>query len=954
LQLKKFIIGIRQHPFFGYIAVPLIVGDCNTEFCVIRRTVVYQDIIDSPNRYNELEKRIVSITDKYSDQKIYQFFNKNKKISVTEYLSSLDQEFITKYIRPYIDKYIFKLITLLKSCEVEIYYKPYRYEYIYHYDKISINKTPAEAIFNFERTEEGIKYYLTVSFNEKEISIYQKKPIILVDIPAYVELEHILMYFEEIDSKKLLPFYTQQYVLIPKRAEMMYFENFILKTVRDFHVKSKGFEIKHIIPEKKAVLYIEKDWTEQFIIVPVFSYNNIEFKHNDPLSSFVIFDKQTFCITKYSRDFAWEKELISFLENLELQQYEKSYIISYKSKIKELQQCSTINWINENYHKIIEKGFIIEQKFASKKYFLKNVNINFEIENKIDWFDVNAIVHFGDFEFPFIKLKDYILNDIREFELPNKEIAIIPEAWFSKYKNILKLGKKTVKNTIQVYKIHFQALTYIDSFVSKVFDISVLNDFFTNPTGNLVELPKNLKSKLRDYQKVGYSWLMKLNQFGFGGCLADDMGLGKTVQVLTALLKNIENQTNKSTSIIIVPRSLLHNWLNEVYKHTPTIKTLLYAGNEREKLQNEYSKYDLLITSYGVARNDLDFFQKITFDYIVLDESQYIKNPLSKTYLAIKTFIGKNKIVLTGTPIENSLKDLWSQLHFSNKGLLGSFNFFKDTYISRIEKFNEEDTKNELKKLIAPYILRRTKEEVIKDLPEIEEQVVICEMTEEQTTYYEEEKAKIRNKILEFYNNGTLRKSSVYVLQALTKLRQISNHPYLVDNQYDANSGKFDEIFNRLETLIIHNHKVLIFSSFVKYLKLFEKEFLKRKWKYEIMTGLSTNRQEIINKFQENDKIQLFLISIKAGGVGINLTAADYVFILDPWWNPAVEKQAIARAHRIGQTKNVFAFKFITFGTIEEKISILQAKKSELSQEFIDLNNYFNYFTDENIVNLFE
>jgi len=741
---------------------------------------------------------------------------------------------------------------------------------------------------------------------------------------------------------------------------MMYFENFILKTIRDYQVKSKGFEIKHVTPQKKAVLIVEKDWTEQFILMPVFYYNNIEFKITDKLLSFVEFDKNTFCVTKYSRDLLWEKELVDFLSDFELVQNENYYTINYNSKIKELQQNATINWINDHYQKIIERGFIIEQNFASKKYFLKNVNIDFQIENKIDWFDVNAIVKFGDFEFPFIKLKDFILNDIREFELPNNEIAIIPESWFSKYKNILKLGKKTVKNTIQVYKIHFLALTEIESFVTSVFDISALNTFFANPYDNLVELPKNIKANLRDYQKVGYSWLMKLNQYGFGGCLADDMGLGKTVQVLATILKNIENQLNKanlenkSISIIIVPRSLLHNWLNEVHKHTPTLKALLYAGNERDKLQGEFSKYDLLITSYGVARNDLEFLQKIIFDYIVLDESQYIKNPLSKTYLAIKTFSGKNKIVLTGTPIENSLKDLWSQLHFSNKGLLGSFNFFKETYISRIEKLNEDETKNELKKLIAPFILRRTKEEVIKDLPEIEEQIVICEMTDEQTAYYEEEKAKIRNKILEFYSNGTLRKSSVYVLQALTKLRQISNHPYLVDNLYDANSGKFDEILNRLETLLIHNHKVLIFSSFVKYLKLFEKEFLKRKWKYEIMTGTSINRQKIIDNFQDNDKIQIFLISIKAGGVGINLTAADYVFILDPWWNPAVEKQAIARAHRIGQTKNVFAFKFITFGTIEEKISILQSKKSDLAQEFIDLNNYFNYFSDENIVNLFE
>ncbi|MBN2892495.1 MAG: DEAD/DEAH box helicase [Bacteroidales bacterium] len=965
--MQKFIVGIRQHPVFGYIAVPLIVGECQEEFCRVIRSVVFQDIIDSPKEYNDLQKEIVTISDNYSDEKIYAYFNKNKKNSITDYLATLDEKTIDDVIRPYIEKHIAHLLKLLTTNDTEIYYKPYRYEHIYKSDKITINPTHADVVFNFERNEEGIKYHLTVTFNGKEISIFKKKPIILLNKPAYVELEHILMSFEKIDGKKLLPFYTRQHVEVPKSMEKKYFENFILKTVRDHQVRAKGFEIINLEPQKKAMLHIESDWLGEYAIIPKFSYNGKNFNIDHKLKNFVELDEHTFNITKFSRNLEWEKEKIEFLKKSGLIQKDNFFKIDNPKYSKEKQKSETINWLNENYDKLEDFGFEIIQRFSSKKYFVKEVSLDFKVETKIDWFDIKATVHFGEIEMPFYKLREYILNNRREIELPNGEIAVIPDAWFKKYKNILKFAKKTKKDNMVLSKFHYFALLETENFANNSFDTDKLEKFFESPEKNGVKIPKSLLTKLRDYQNVGYSWLNKLRENNFGGCLADDMGLGKTVQILSAILKQLEdnNQINdqkiisekpsksRLLNLVIVPRSLLHNWLNEVKKNTPAINTLLYAGNDRERFLKKLDEVDLIITSYGIARNDLEVFLKYEFNYIVLDESQYIKNPNSKTYQSIKLLNGKNKVVLTGTPIENSLRDLWTQLNFVNKGILGSFSFFRENFISPIERTNNEETKEELKKIIAPFILRRTKEEVVKDLPEIEEQTVICEMTEEQATLYEEEKSKVRNKIIEFYQQGTLKQSSVYVLQALTKLRQIANHPKMVEAENVSSSGKFDEVFSRLETLLNNNHKVLIFSSFVKYLKIFEKEFKKKKLKYLMLTGESTKRQEIIDEFQDNDDIKLFLISIKAGGVGINLTAADYVFVLDPWWNPAVERQAIARAHRIGQTKNVFAFKFITFGTVEEKINKLQQKKLELAHEFIDANNYFKYFSEDVIVDLF-
>ncbi len=963
--MKKFIVGIRQHPYFKYIAQPYIVKENNEEFFKVIRSVVFQDTLDSPDEFTNIEKKIIEITDKYSDEKIYAYFNKNKKLSVTDYLASLDENTIDNLIRPYIEKNVAKLIDLLKKSNVEIFYKQHRYDYIYKTDRITINPTLADVVFNFERTETGIKYYLTVTFNNKEISIFNKKPIILTNKPAFIELEHILMSFETIDSKKLLPFYTKQFIEVPKTIEKKYFREFILKTVRDHKVRGTGFEINELNPDKKAQLFIENDWTSEYAIIPKFKYNEITFLPDDKMINYVELDEKTLSISKFTRDKKWENQILEKIKNFGLiPKSDNIYKVDIKIESKEQQKNNTINWLNDNYQKLVNEGFEIIQRFAQKKYFVKEVSLEFEISEHIDWFDIKAIVKFGDFEIPFFKLRENILNEKREIELPNGEIAIIPEPWFAKYKNILKYAKKTKNDNIKISKYHYFAILETKYAYNFSEEVSKLDDFFKYPTQHQVEFPKTLKTKLRDYQKTGVSWLVKLRENNFGGCLADDMGLGKTVQALCAILKDLEDNKqikakikpveNHKLNLIIVPRSLLHNWLNEVKKNTPAIETLLYAGNEREKYTKKFDKVDLIITSYGIARNDLNFLSNFEFNYIVLDESQYIKNPNSKTYQAVKLLRAKNRIVLTGTPIENSLRDLWSQLNFINKGILGNYAFFRENFISPIERYNDENAKAELKKIIAPFILRRTKEEVVKDLPAVEEQTIICEMTEDQLFIYEQEKSKVRNKIVELYNQGTLKQSSVFVLQALTKLRQIANHPNIIDKEERFNSGKFDEVVNRLKVLLQSNHKVLIFSSFVKYLKLFEKEFKRKELPYLLLTGDTPKQQEIIDEFQNNNDIKLFLISIKAGGIGINLTVADYVFILDPWWNPAVERQAIARAHRIGQKNNVFAFKFITFGTVEEKINKLQQKKMQLAQEFIDANNYFKYFSEDVIVDLFK
>ena len=475
--------------------------------------------------------------------------------------------------------------------------------------------------------------------------------------------------------------------------------------------------------------------------------------------------------------------------------------------------------------------------------------------------------------------------------------------------------------------------------------------------------------------------MLKCGISKLGVCLADDMGLGKTLQTLAVLQYKIEKAENivekivpigqpkqlslfvndevtkikeRQASLIVMPASLIHNWHNEIKKFTPDLRVYIYTGINRIKDITTFGQYDILLTTYGTLRVDSESLKHYQFFYIVLDESQVIKNFHSKTYKSVNELKSKYKLVLTGTPIENSLSDLWAQLNFLNTGLLGNYNFFKDEFLNPIEKLKDEQKQNKLKDLIQPFILRRTKQEVASDLPELNIQTIFCDLTDEQEKIYESEKSRIRNIILENIDKKGFENSAFVVLQGLTKLRQLANHPLLIDENYKFDSGKFEEITRNMDNLANENHKALIFSSFVKHLNLFEDYCNQKGYKFSKLTGETRNREDVVKNFQENSEINFFLISLKAGGVGLNLTAAEYVFLLDPWWNPAIENQAINRAHRIGQTNRVFVYRFISNNTIEGKIQELKERKSRLAEVFIHSNNPFKELSSDHILELFQ
>lgn len=979
MEDTEFIIALTEHRFLGNIFIPYLIQK-NGPYYTVKSHVKPRDFkAESDYEFSKYEKELVNIIDKYSDERLVKKFSRTG--NATEFYATLTPSFFQKQVSPFIEKCMFQVAEILMLSPVRLLNKEAKYANLYDEDEIEVPPLFASPVFIFDRKETETIYRLKVIHDNHEVSLQSQQIKVISNHPCMLVYRRKLLVFELLDSKKLLPFFEKERVVIPHSIEEKYYTGFVLNVIRDYEVVANGFVIEKSGSEKTAILSLEKNLQQHPVFVLRLSYGSDSFLPNSNRNVAVSVRKHetNWIFKKTVRNFVWEKEITAFIKSLGLQE-ENGYFPLRGNQLLDSSEALylLLDWLNKNNETLKAKGIKAIQDKLEKTYFTGDSTLVLQTKTKDDWFDVYAIVKFGEFDIPFIRLKKYILNDIREFELPNGEIAILPEEWFARLKGFIPFVKLH-GNKIQLEKYHFTLLKN----QLKGFDKDVLERFqnIENPENESVQIPNKLKARLRGYQEEGFRWMFHLYKNGFGGCLADHMGLGKTLQTLVLLLKlkrtkkefsipnplATENQLSlfaenrveediQPASLIVVPTSLVHNWDNEIRKFTPALKVYKHYGVQRRKaidLQRISQYYDIILTTYGTLRNDIDILKYTEFFYLILDESQFIKNPTSKTYKALIEMRAQHRLVLTGTPIENSLSDLWSQMNFLNPGLLGNLAFFQRTFITPIEKHNDKEQQEKLQLMIRPFILRRKKNEVARDLPPLMEQVLFCEMTSEQHKKYEHEKSVIRNTILESIENEGMKKSSFVILQGLTKLRQLANHPSMLEKESNMESGKFQEIFRMLENLVAENHKVLIFSSFVKHLELIKHGIEQEKWKYSILTGQSTRRDQIIREFQEDDENRIFLISIKAGGVGLNLTEADYVFIIDPWWNPAVENQAINRAHRIGQDKHVFVYRFITENSIEEKIQQLQERKSSLADKFINSNNPFQAISKEEIVELF-
>jgi len=945
-------------------------------FYSIKKMVKKFDLEHSDYTFTEQEKELVKLVENYSDEALVRKFARKGKTD--NFFRNLDPALFQEHISPYIDRQILKCVSILMAGRVRVFLKQAKYANLYDEDEMQINRSFAGYIFQFERTTEGTRYNLLIEQDGEHINLQHKNVMIVAHNPCCLVFRNKLYAFENLSSKKIMPFLQKEFISVPKQVEEKYYKTFVLNTIKENRVLAKGFTIEEKETDHIVILSLEPTLQYKPAFFVRFRQGQKEYDPNMQSGVFVSMDEKdgTYFFTKIKRDFQWENGISDLLKELGLTESRSAYTLPITEYLDDRDTLyELVNWLNINRETLEQQGFLLQQNKLGKIYSTDKQELNIEIKTEADWFDVYAKVKIGPYDIPFIQLRKYILNSIREFELPNGEVAILPKEWFTRYQEILPYAKVS-GDSFRLKKFHYQLLRKNLKGIDKTY-IARLEEIGENRQKMI--LPDKLKATLRSYQEEGFSWMFHLYINGFGGCLADDMGLGKTLQTLALILKlkrlkrgivvpEFDNQDAQldlfsepvteqvqPASLIVLPVSLIHNWENEIRKFTPSLKVCKYVGNQRRKMNfgKTLLYYDVVLTTYGTVRNDIEMLAAHSFFYLILDESQYIKNASSKTYKAVSRLDSLHRLVLTGTPIENSLSDLWSQLNFLNPGLLGNQAFFKREFQTPIEKKNDPEKREKLQMLIRPFVLRRTKEEVAKDLPALTEQIRYCTMARGQREFYEKEKSFIRNTILQNIENQGLEKSAFVVLQGLTRLRQLANHPSMVEKAEELESGKFNEIFRCLENLMAEKHKVLIFSSFVKHLNLLKERIEAENWKYSVLTGQTRNRGEVINAFQNDPDNRIFLISLKAGGVGLNLTSADYVFIIDPWWNPAAENQAISRAHRIGQDKKVFVYRFITEHSIEEKIQLLKDKKSSLARKFISSNNPFKAVTKEEIVGLF-
>ncbi|MBO4816086.1 MAG: SNF2 helicase associated domain-containing protein [Clostridia bacterium] len=476
-----------------------------------------------------------------------------------------------------------------------------------------------------------------------------------------------------------------------------------------------------------------------------------------------------------------------------------------------------------------------------------------------------------------------------------------------------------------------------------------------------IEIPDTMKATLRDYQKIGFKWLETLDSYKFGGILADDMGLGKTIQILSVILSYTnENKEKRKTSIVISPSSLALNWLQEASKFAPSLKVKVISGkaNERRQQIENLEYYDLIITSYDLLKRDSEKYEEknYSFKYVIADEAQYLKNSKTQNAKAIKNLKGDTRFALTGTPIENSLAELWSIFDFIMPGYLFQYKKFKNAYETPIVKNDDQDAMAKLKMLIEPFVLRRNKKEVLTELPEKTITVLNNSMEEEQEKIYMSYLVKAKQEVADQIKINGFEKSQIMILAALTRLRQICCHPSLFIEDYKGESSKLNQCMEIIEDAISAGHKILLFSGYTSMFEIIQKQLSERNIKYFKLTGATkvSERIELVDEFNKNDEIKIFLISLKAGGTGLNLTGADMVIHYDPWWNQSAENQATDRAYRIGQKNNVQVYKLITSNSIEEKIYELQQKKSALIDNMLSTKTSFiSKFSQEEIMKLF-
>jgi SNF2 family DNA or RNA helicase len=888
--------------------------------------------------YNDEDKGLLLLVRKLQDQEINKYVNRNSPFSgIWENIIHHEDDELPGETRGLIAEY---LLPRLKKLVSENGNAP---AYV-----LAKGKTFKTA--NLERVELSSRHILpqfNVTTNGKnfEIECYVKPdavPFGLQDNEVQSALlfmyNHLLYIWDNAEAVETTEKFLPKGVMKIKAEEWpSTLSKLVMPLTKEYKVdfeKSLVSEIKDGEPEVKLFLHEKGDY---LVFQPIFSYKGFDTKAKDKDEMIIPYQDKVIVVYRNR-----EAEL-RFLDKL---QTLHSNFISYDDGAALALKGSDVlknNWFFLFVDAMNEAKTPV-YGFESLKNFRFNTakpQTHIYISSHTDWFDAKVDIIFGDQKVSVAEVKKALANKQQFVQLNDGTLGILPEEWLKKYSLLFRVGEGRA-DKLKLSRYHLSVIDELyenrneeeltielEEKYSRIREFDKIKE---------IEAPQNLQPILRPYQVAGYQWLNYLNEVSWGGILADDMGLGKTVQALSFLQHYYEEHDGDLRALVVCPTTLIYNWENEIKKFTPSLEYYIHHGSIRNRNIEELKKHHVIITTYGTLRSDIKIFTQIPLDYVILDESQAIKNPASKVTKAASLLHAKNRLCMSGTPLQNNTFDIYAQMNFLNPGMLGSMEFFRQEFAIPIDKFGETEQKEHLKKILYPFILRRTKEQVAKDLPDKTETVLFCEMEHEQRKIYDAYRNEFRARIMGTIEEQGIQRSQLTILQGLMKLRQICDSPAILNEQekFENHSIKLDELAREI-TENIGNHKALIFSQFLGMLALIRQKLEQQGVKYEYFDGSTSapDREKAIQAFQNDEETRVFLISLKAGGVGLNLTAADYVYIVDPWWNPAVEQQAIDRTHRIGQTKNIFAYRMICKDTIEDKIMQLQEKKRLLAKELI-------------------
>jgi len=817
---------------------------------------------------------------------------------------------------------------------------------------LKISDTPGQIVFRAEEKGKQIQCVPWLLYEGEEYKISEQHAV-LTENPLWLLHEETLIQIENVTSyAPLAPFLQDEFTLQIPRKDIPVF----LQRVASVPDIISNIDLQNVM-EVQEVSYepvprIKLEENSKGVSVELnMVYGEHEFSASADEQFSYVFSDSDDRLLKVTREPEFEEEALDSLS--------ESGVVEDDEGGLYLQDEQAIRWLLEKVPEFQEKGFLIEGEESLEQLKVKRITpkISAEVNSKIDWFDVKLIIDFDGIIVTMEQLQKALDSGLPYITLSDGSTVQIPEQWLDHFGTLMKLGQVEQENV----RVSRTQVRLIEMFAEEIGAVTADAEYatFIEKLRNFEgiaehEVPEEFKGKLRPYQKAGYDWLLFLQDFRFGGILADDMGLGKTVQTIVLLLHEKKRGASKPT-LVVAPTSVVFNWRHELEKFAPGLRVLQFTGVDREKSTEQFSEYDVILTTYGTLRRDVLMLREFPFNYVILDESQNIKNPNSQTAKAVRLLTADFRLVLTGTPIENNTIELWSQFAFLNPGMLGSQRYFQTRFATPIEKKGDKETAAFLQKLVQPFLLRRTKEQVADELPPKSESIFYASMTAAQANLYNYWRDYYRAAVLQNLKTKGLGRSRFVVLEGLVKLRQIACHPQLIEPNTDRDSGKFNAMMEQLREIIAEGHKVLIFSQFVKMLTIMRKQLDAENIAYTYLDGRTRNREAKVQQFQENEDIPLFLISLRAGGTGLNLTAADYVFHFDPWWNPAVEMQATDRTHRIGQKRHVFVYKFITQGTVEEKVLQLQTRKKKLVDSLISTDAaFFKQLSTEDIETLFE